>query len=262
MNPPAPALSTHPLPCPPAHGTNTHVHVTAFLLLASALVAQEPPAGLACLARWYPVTAHFQDGQWSAVTAAGVHIPWQAGTPSLADMFTPPYATGPIVAVTQEGHDPGRTRVEALFDATYGATTRGVATTRVSLASNPVTVHRSVAPPLERVDRRLTALVGKDPSLAPFLTALGGGFNWRPVAGTQQKSPHSWGIAVDLNVERSHYWRWQKGGWKNRFPQAIVDAFEAEGFIWGGRWVHFDTMHFEYRPELLDPSCHRPYAAP
>ena len=39
--------------------------------------------------------------------------------------------------------------------------------------------------------------------------------------------------------------------WKNRYPQAIVDAFEAEGFIWGGRWYHYDTMHFEYRPELL-----------
>jgi hypothetical protein len=23
------------------------------------------------------------------------------------------------------------------------------------------------------------------------------------------------------------------------------------GFIWGGYWYHYDTMHFEYRPELL-----------
>ncbi len=43
--------------------------------------------------------------------------------------------------------------------------------------------------------------------------------------------------------------------WKNRVPQAVVDAFEAEGFIWGGRWKHYDTMHFEYRPELLSPAC-------
>jgi hypothetical protein len=35
------------------------------------------------------------------------------------------------------------------------------------------------------------------------------------------------------------------------YPQAIVDAFEAEGFIWGGKWHSFDFMHFEYRPELL-----------
>jgi len=28
-------------------------------------------------------------------------------------------------------------------------------------------------------------------------------------------------------------------------------VFERHGFIWGGRWWHYDTMHFEYRPELL-----------
>ena len=37
----------------------------------------------------------------------------------------------------------------------------------------------------------------------------------------------------------------------NRIPPDIVAAFERHGFIWGGRWMHFDTMHFEFRPELL-----------
>ena len=23
------------------------------------------------------------------------------------------------------------------------------------------------------------------------------------------------------------------------------------GFIWGGKWYHYDTMHFEFRPELV-----------
>ena len=32
---------------------------------------------------------------------------------------------------------------------------------------------------------------------------------------------------------------------------AEVEAFEAEGFIWGGKWSEFDLMHFEYRPELI-----------
>jgi D-alanyl-D-alanine carboxypeptidase len=40
-------------------------------------------------------------------------------------------------------------------------------------------------------------------------------------------------------------------------PAAIVHVFEHNGFIWGGRWYHYDTMHFEYRPELLDPDCHK-----
>src|SRR3569623_1717748 len=36
-------------------------------------------------------------------------------------------------------------------------------------------------------------------------------------------------------------------------PARNVAIFERHGFIWGGRWSHFDTMHFEYRPELLPP---------
>jgi hypothetical protein len=39
---------------------------------------------------------------------------------------------------------------------------------------------------------------------------------------------------------------------RNRLPVEIVQIFEKHGFIWGGKWEHFDTMHFEYRPELLD----------
>jgi peptidoglycan LD-endopeptidase CwlK len=31
----------------------------------------------------------------------------------------------------------------------------------------------------------------------------------------------------------------------------IVAIFEKHGFIWGGKWYHYDTMHFEYRPELM-----------
>jgi len=37
-------------------------------------------------------------------------------------------------------------------------------------------------------------------------------------------------------------------------PQAIVDIFERYGFIWDGKWYHYDTMRFEYRPELLAAS--------
>jgi hypothetical protein len=39
--------------------------------------------------------------------------------------------------------------------------------------------------------------------------------------------------------------------YKNQIPLEIVKIFEKYGFIWGGRWYHYDTMHFEYRPELL-----------
>ncbi len=37
----------------------------------------------------------------------------------------------------------------------------------------------------------------------------------------------------------------------NEIPWPIILIFEKYGFIWGGKWHHFDTMHFEYRPELF-----------
>ncbi|MCG3705331.1 M15 family metallopeptidase [Aliarcobacter butzleri] len=56
-------------------------------------------------------------------------------------------------------------------------------------------------------------------------------------------------------MDFSNYWQWdEKDGkieYKNKIPLEIVEIFEKYGFIWGGRWYHFDTMHFEYRPELL-----------
>jgi hypothetical protein len=66
---------------------------------------------------------------------------------------------------------------------------------------------------------------------------------------------HAYGAAIDLNTNYADYWRWstdtRSPTWKNRIPVEIVRVFERHGFIWGGHWYHFDTMHFEYRPELL-----------
>ncbi len=95
------------------------------------------------------------------------------------------------------------------------------------------------------------------PDIRSYLAHPAGGYCWRPIAGTGRLSPHSFGIAVDLGGDRVAYWRWdaeKNGGrfsWHNQIPWPIVEAFERHGFIWGGKWYHYDTMHFEYRPELL-----------
>jgi hypothetical protein len=34
-------------------------------------------------------------------------------------------------------------------------------------------------------------------------------------------------------------------------PEKVVRSFERHGFVWGGKWLLFDTMHFDYRPEVL-----------
>jgi hypothetical protein len=84
---------------------------------------------------------------------------------------------------------------------------------------------------------------------------IAGTYNCRAVTDTGQPSPHGYGIAIDLNPVFSDYWYWRPHGgrilYRNRMPQEIVTIFEKHGFIWGGKWYHFDTMHFEFRPELL-----------
>jgi hypothetical protein len=231
------------------------------LTLPSTVAADEPPPPLACLARYYGVTVEHDDAGWWARVPPATRIPWDDRTPKSADerlahpdvhdAFVPTYRSGPIRAVTTPGDDPGRARLDAMLRAAYPR--RDLV--RVPFVGHRVEIHAKVAPALARVAARLERAIAADPSLRPFVARLGGTVNERAIAGTDRPSAHSWGIAIDLDPARGDYWRWRRGGWRNRVPQAIVDAFEAEGFIWGGRWYHFDTMHFEYRPELLDPTC-------
>jgi hypothetical protein len=57
----------------------------------------------------------------------------------------------------------------------------------------------------------------------------------------QAISHHTWGIAVDLNVPQNPF-----GAPPDQDPR-LVRVFERWGFIWGGRFVRPDGMHFEYR---------------
>ena len=56
-------------------------------------------------------------------------------------------------------------------------------------------------------------------------------------------------------LRRFPSWAWARNRgdipYRNRIPYEIAEVFEAERFIWGGKWYHYDTMHFEYRPELI-----------
>ncbi len=253
----------------------------SLALLTSLLLASDggvPPRGLACLPNWYAGTVKFQDDAgWGLQLETGLFVPWDSGAvvdvddelseeiPDLADIFEPPYVTGPIVPVDTSDAgapvDPGRARVEELFLATYGSTRHDVnqRLTKVRFFGLRYPFHERAAEPLARVVKRLEPEVKANPKLLPFLKDIGGTYIWRTIKRSKRLSGHSFGIAIDINVERSDYWRWTYRGkpmvWKNRVPQVIVDAFEAEGFIWGGRWKHYDTMHFEYRPELLSPLC-------
>ncbi len=235
-----------------------------------------PPAPLRCLPTWYEAKVEMRDGGWGLTLKDGTHIPWDDGrvktreekdeSPDVKDLFEVPYQTGPIRPVMGEGEieDPGRARIERLFLATYGDSHRNVKLAKLRFFGWRIPVAERALPAFERVVKRLEDVIRQHPEHRKFVTDIGGTFFWRRIYRSRMLSTHAFGIAIDLNVGKAHYWRWQRPKlplvWKNSVPQEIVDAFEAEGFIWGGRWLHYDTMHFEYRPEMLDPSCREPAA--
>ncbi len=175
---------------------------------------------------------------------------------SILDQLATTYPAGaPLLPPPVQ--DPGRVRNQAFFQKMYGDCRAGqVAPKLVSVVWLPKSWgHTVTITSVNGVDRSLAAVSRELDELPEqykkYLYPLGGTYNCRRVAGAAQTSMHSWGAAIDINTAYSDYWRWHGGGYNNRIPPEIVAIFERHGFIWGGRWAHFDTMHFEYRPELL-----------
>ncbi|MFC1834208.1 M15 family metallopeptidase [Thermodesulfobacteriota bacterium] len=180
--------------------------------------------------------------------------------PDLQDMLSQVYRPGPVTEPAAKNHDPGRFRVTGFFKAVYGSAKREVRANLVPVSFCGKTVlfnkRNGAADALKRVGSGLQLLLRKRPDLGRFVSPIGGTFAWREISGTTRLSPHSFGIAIDLNPKQGDYWRWNKGSFDllhhlRRYPIEIVDIFERNGFIWGGKWSHYDSMHFEYRPELL-----------
>jgi hypothetical protein len=164
---------------------------------------------------------------------------------------------------------PGGTR-SPFFDTLWQARNRTEAFAHqqwIGFLGRQVHIHRIIAAPLGRVDARIRELAETDPEIPLWLNSLDSitGWNWRNIAGSASRSFHSYGAAVDLLMKteagRETYWQWTaaKGiDWrtvpsdkKQNPPVTVIRAFEDQGFIWGGRWSRYDTMHFEYHPELL-----------
>ena len=186
---------------------------------------------------------------------------------SIIDQFRIPYPRGPLEKPPAVDADPGRFRNTAFFTKMYGDCQKGeVLPHLVSLLAPWPTALANKAwgksirvTSLNGVDEHLRAVSAEIDALPEKIKRaaypIAGTYNCRAVADTGQPSPHSYGIAIDLNTAFSDYWYWRPHGgpilYRNRMPEEIVTIFEKHGFIWGGKWYHFDTMHFEFRPELL-----------
>lgn len=161
--------------------------------------------------------------------------------------------------------DPGRLRYQPFFQALYGKDQKAIEKNLVTIqwptlkgtVKLPVNKVGDVDKKLYAIGQEIAKLPKKDRIWAEGATT----YAYRVIKDTDRLSMHSFGIAIDLAPATTQYWKDEapnetdKIGYKNTMPLSIVRIFEKHGFIWGGRWYHYDTMHFEYRPELLAPSC-------
>jgi len=228
-----------------------------------------PPPGLDAkldrLVRAYPDVLSGHDAAWLTLKdgrrfaisdgLSGKSFDEMLEHPDIDDMFAADYPAGAPIGPPKA--DPGRVRYAPLFDAMYGDCRRG--DVEPKLRSVPwlprhgggtvaITTVNGVDKALAAVSAELDQLPERD---LKYLIPNSGTYNCRAVAGSAARSAHGWGIAIDLNSAKAEYWRWSPSGWHNSIPEEIVRVFERHGFIWGGRWRHYDTMHFEYRPELI-----------
>jgi hypothetical protein len=264
------------------NGTSLRPLAGALMALAIGLLparagAEDLKAILDRYVAAYPEHLAGHDGA-ALIFKDGTRMPARIGAPGrsfeqllrdgdLVDQVSIAYVAGPPGSNPTLNQDPGRIRHEPFFLKVYGDCRKGEVQKRMkrivwlpkSLNKTvEVTAVNGVAERLERVSAELDTL---PPALRKHLWPLGGILNCRPVADTGKLSMHAFGAAIDISTAVSDYWFWarKKGEagpipYRNRVPFEIVRVFEKYGFIWGGKWYHYDTMHFEYRPELLMPS--------
>jgi hypothetical protein len=192
-----------------------------------------------------------------------------------------PYAQGEIPLPSST--DAGRLRSEVLLKSVYGSSENAVAQNLRSVkflnAEVQFNKKNGAAHALEEVGKELAAALKQDPKFAQemaewkttgnsYRDISRGTFKWRVVAGTPFLSVHSFGVAIDfIPVEQNlpEYWRWYLNtdlpedqihnfvppARISIFPAQMIEIFERNGFVWGGKWWHFDSMHFEFRPEYF-----------
>ena len=160
--------------------------------------------------------------------------------------------------------DAGRIRNESFFKAIYGHNQEEVSKNLKTLTWCPKLVNQKIQFNVKNgayeALKKVSDELDHHPEWKSYLTNVGGTFNWRNISGTDRLSAHAFGITIDINTAQSNYWQWDCGcknenstlKYRNKIPLALVAIFEKNGFIWGGRWLHYDTMHFEYRPEFFN----------
>lgn len=179
--------------------------------------------------------------------------------PDLQDVLEEQYPLESINKVMDDNRDPGRVRHYGLLGSVYGDSRESIERNLIYIDTyyGSIMFNKSndAAINLKRALDEVGNISKTISNINNFVTPLSGTYNYRVIQDTGLLSPHSYGIAIDLNRNDSDYWKWvskEKGDMRiASYPKELVKIFEKYGFVWGGKWSHFDILHFEYKPEVV-----------
>jgi hypothetical protein len=179
--------------------------------------------------------------------------------PDLQDMLEQNYPLDSITKLMDRNFDPGRARVYELIREVYGPSRQQVEKNltiiNTGYGSFQFNKQNKAAESLKAAFTELRAMAQTNKKISAFLAPCSGTYNYRVIAGTGRLSPHSFGTAIDLARDSRDYWKWatREQGEKRllSYSKEVVEVFEKHKFVWGGKWGHFDILHFEYRPEII-----------
>ncbi|WP_315111792.1 M15 family metallopeptidase [Clostridium intestinale] len=179
--------------------------------------------------------------------------------PDLQDMMEQIYPLEMPKEIMKKDFDPGRARSYEIFNEVYGDSKKAIETNLIALqygyTNYQFNSKNGAKTSLETALKEVMPLAKSRGDIGGILYPASGTFNYRVISGTGRLSPHSYGIAIDLKSDKRDYWKWssEKDGNSRllQYPKELVEAFEKNNFVWGGKWGHFDILHFEYRPEII-----------
>lgn len=179
--------------------------------------------------------------------------------PDIQDMMEQYYPLTKNNAVMDTDFDPGRARNYDLLTEVYGGSRsqieKNLSALKYGYTNYQFNSKNSANTSLENALKEVMPLSKSRNDIGAILYPASGTYNYRVISGTGRLSPHSFGIAIDLKSDPRDYWKWsskEKGTSRIlEYPTELVEAFEKNNFVWGGKWSHFDILHFEYRPEII-----------
>lgn len=176
----------------------------------------------------------------------------------LQDTMEMLYPLSDISELMDENYDPGRLRSYTLLKEIYGALRQDIEKSLegVNIGGKVCSFNskNGAAGALKQAAMGISNLA-QNSKIHSSIFPVNGTYNYRVIAGTNQLSPHAFAIAIDFKSDKRDYWKWasrELGQQRlNEYPRDVVKILEENNFIWGGKWAHFDILHFEYRPELI-----------